>query len=247
MSSQTTLITIALLILISTSCSLKRGYVLFENQARDEIFTTEELKSFLTKHQDSISIVLKVPNTEKSTLQSDPNSKVYNLIEKELLKAGFNVRDRGLFTEVLKSRDDVSYEKLHSLTQTDLILELVYIDDKVTYATNTIHTKQGKSIISKYELRQYGASFEFKLILVEKNQFAGSYTFKYNPCPSLQSDCKCEVAYKANGSKIYPNLSFCRNLNDPTRTSYTTVQEDELLEFVRVGVHRLLQEMLKYQ
>jgi hypothetical protein len=115
----------------------------------------------------------------------------YNNIEKEFLKAGFSVRDRGLFNEVLKkmSRDNtgnINYSQIKELTNTDLIVEVIKINPSVRYVTNKTYSigKKGKisESTSTREYRKFGASAEFKIIMVKNNEMAGTYTFSYAPC-----------------------------------------------------------------
>ncbi|GAB3884868.1 hypothetical protein GCM10028825_11390 [Spirosoma agri] len=67
---------------------------------------------------------------------------LYNAIEKQLFKEGFSVRDRGLFNQVLDANQSVAYSKISSLTDTDLILELVRLDNPVGYTTNVCTPNQ---------------------------------------------------------------------------------------------------------
>lgn len=74
--------------------------------ASKETFTSQKLKEFLRKNKNP-KIVLRAPNSysdfsiarqEKMSFQS-----LYNDIEKELLKAGFIVRDRKIFERAVQS------------------------------------------------------------------------------------------------------------------------------------------------
>ena len=120
MKNKNFLIGLFLLTIFNTSC-LKTGYLKYQKKP-DEIVTGTKIKEFI-KNNPNPSIVLKVPNTENKSTQSDPNNYIYSTIEKELTKAGFNVKDRGLFNEIVSKADAINYNDLKKLTGTDLILD----------------------------------------------------------------------------------------------------------------------------
>jgi hypothetical protein len=154
----------------------------------NEIYANANLKQFL-KDNKSPSIVLRVANTsDKATSQTTTTKDLLNnAIEKELLKEGFSVRDRGLFNEIINKAQTSDYSRIKDLTNTDLILEVVNIDPGVIYSTNKvtlITNGKEKEVIQNIDYRRYGASVEFKLILVRNNEIAGSYKYNYKPCPN---------------------------------------------------------------
>lgn len=230
-------------LVFATSCSLQKGYVLFKSKP-NEIIATPMIKDYIKKHPNP-AIVLKAPNSENKSTQSDPNSYIYNAIEKELLLGGFDVKDRGLFNEVVSKSKEINYDDLKNLTGTDLILELVHVSTNVEYGTNQYFRKDGTEKIRKdYTFKKYGAVIEFKLTLIEKNQYAGSYSFNYTPCEEInKSNCECEVVYRISPAKIYPFLSFCRGQNTSSNIAYEYVSQNIMEEFVRNGVKQMLDEI----
>ena len=205
-----------LLIFIFSSCgpAKKLGTVTFKPTA-NEIYTNQGLKDFLTNNPNP-KIVLRVPNGNSTATQEEGRyqSPIYNTIEKELLKAGFNVRDRGLFNEILNKGDKKDYGTIKELTDTDLILEVVGLDFDVTYQTNKYTDKKGreKNVAGFIELK--GGSVEFKLILVKSNALAGTYKFNYAPCVN---GCKYFI-------DVYGNLYRASNSKD-------AIESFELVEF----------------
>ena len=155
----------------------------------DEIIINANLKK-LFKENAAPAIVLRVPNNSDKVTSQSTNSKditiLYNSIEKEFLKSGFVVRDRGLFNELVSKSNSTDYSKIKELTETDLILEVVNIESAVLYTTNKVteRNKSGreKTIIMPTSYLGYGASIEFKVVIVKKNEIAGNYKFNYNPC-----------------------------------------------------------------
>ena len=166
---------------------------------------------------------------------------LYNAIEKQLFKEGFSVRDRGLFNEVLDANQSVAYSKISSLTNTDLILELVRLDSLVGYATNTCYVEpdEQQRLINEYrDLR--GASVEFKLVHVKSNEIVGSYKIHYTPC--LEG---CRGLYKKAGSKGSFVSSNWQKPNERklSNRSYQKLDQDELEAFITDATHQLVKSM----
>ena len=177
----------SLICLLLVSCATTSRVIKYPTIG-NEIYANTNLKKFL-KENKSPSIVLRVANTsDKATSQTTTTKDLlYNAIEKELLKEGFSVRDRGLFNEIIDKAQTSDYSRIKDLTNTDLILEVVNIDPGVIYSTNkvTLITKgKEKEVIQNIDYKRYGASVEFKLILVRNNEIAGSYKYNYKPCPT---------------------------------------------------------------
>lgn len=175
------------------SCSPSSKVIKFPKQP-DEVFANNNLKEFF-KINRTPNIVLRVPNNNdkatSNTITNNDNNVLYNAIEKELLKQGFSVRDRGLFNELLSKSQTSDYSKIKELTNTDVILEVVNINPAVVYTTNKV-TLVGKKNeteqIGNVDYKKYGASVEFRLIMVKNNEIAGTYKYNYEPCST-----GCEV------------------------------------------------------
>ncbi|HAV54224.1 MAG TPA: hypothetical protein DCX41_04730 [Aequorivita sp.] len=225
-----------LLILILTifgSCSLQRGYVKLTGKEQKEIITTNEIKKYMRANPNP-SIVLKAPTSEDKSTQSDPNSYLYNAIEKQLLLEGFDVKDRGLFNEVIGKSKEINYSEIKQLTGTDLILELVRFDTEIPYYTNIYYQKDGKEAIAKEDnFLLNGATIEFKITVIDGNKHGGSYLFNYVPCVERTDDCSCSVAYKKGLDRVYPRLSFCKGDRRASSKGYETIPVDKLEKFVR--------------
>jgi hypothetical protein len=169
------------------SCSPSAKIIKFPKKA-DEVFANNNLKEFFKKNK-SPNIVLRVPNSNdkatSNTSVSKDNNVLYNAIEKELLRQGFSVRDRGLFNEIINKSGSTDYSKIKDLTNTDLILEVVNIDPAVVYSTNKItlvSKKRQNEALSNIDYKRYGASVEYRLIMVNNNEIAGTYKYNYQPC-----------------------------------------------------------------
>lgn len=222
------LLLLILSIVFLSSCSPK--YVSFTSKPIDEI-TTPKLKVFLKENND-IKVVLRVPNFDRNTMSSSGNDGYYTTIEKEFMRKGYTVRDRALFAEVVeKAQGEIDYEKLAEQTDTDLIIELVKFDTEVIYKTNMYETDKGKKGTLKNEYRYYGVDIEFKIILIEKNEFAGSYIYYYAPCKK-----GCLVT---KGTDKYFTLRRKKDI------PYKVVEESELEAFVKEVTLDLIKSLEK--
>jgi hypothetical protein len=203
-----------------SSCYSTNQLVKFTPKQQD-VFTNANLKTFLNNNAHP-NIVLRIPNSyEQVTTKSDDQTLsknlfdekrfdvYYNAIEKELLKGGFSVRDRGLFNEVLKkmqrdTKQNIDYSQINDLTNTDIILEVIKIDPTVKYVTNKLSTQNKKGAWTEkttpIEYKKYGASAEFKIIMVKNNEMAGTYTFNYAPC---QEGCTIATFRKKSPIQLY--------------------------------------------
>lgn len=220
------------------SCALKRGYVLYEKKPND-IITTNELKEYIAENPNP-TIVVRAPNSSNSMTEIDQNGQLYNIIEKELLKGGFNIKDRALFNQVIENNASLSYQDIYEITKTDLILELTNLDNGVRYNTNVIYdVNHQKVIYENYNIIRRGASIEFKIIYLRENQMLASYTFNYSPCTEeYNDDCTCAVAYKCNS--LHPYYNYCKN---GEVIAYETVETDILNEFVKFGIIEFIKQI----
>src|SRR5882762_9080965 len=99
--------------LMITGCGSYTSLIKYQ-KLPDDVYANNNLKEYL-KNNNSPKIVLRVPNTNdkatSNTIINQNNNVLYNAIEKELLKEGFNVRDRGLFNEIMDKSKSADYSK----------------------------------------------------------------------------------------------------------------------------------------
>jgi len=216
--------------LILSACSSSTRVIKFPKRP-DDIYANNNLKEFF-KSNSSPNIVLRVPNsadkaTSNTSLTQD-NNVLYNAIEKEFLKQGFSVRDRGLFNEIINKSGSTDYSRIKDLTNTDLILEVVNIDPKVIYTTNrvaVIGKKRTTEQIGQIDYKRYGASVEFRLIMVKNNEIAGSYKYHYQPCPD-----GCEIAsFKFSGKKSSKQVELRETVSVNTLEEFITSCTKDLI------------------
>ena len=199
----------------------------------NEITTTDALKTYLNLNPNP-KIVLRTNSTlnTDNVTEKERNNHLYNAIESEFLKSGFIVRDRQLFDKIITNSSNNNYEKLKEKSDTDLIIELTNIDRSIKYQTNKFYDSQGRErnslILAKKSY--YGATIEFKVIMINTNEFAGIYKFNYVPC--------------VNGCNYGPTVRMTKREVDQMM-SYEAVEENELLKFVKNATNQLVREMRK--
>ena len=256
-----TLYLLSIFFFLFIGCS-KRAVVRFDQRPPD--LTSADILTEIMLVNKSPRIVLRVPDTRKGVTNTqattDPQLAVvkpvrnnrsiarfqtdeskydetalYNAIEKQLFKEGFSVRDRGLFNQVLDANQSIAYSKISSLTDTDLILELVRIDNPVGYTTNICYVEPGNQqrLINEYR-DMNGASVEFKLVHVKSNEIVGSYKIHYTPCLD-----GCRGIYKKAGSRGI----FTRDAQKLTNRAYQMLDQDALELFITDATHQFVKTM----
>lgn len=218
------------------SCSSTKN--LKFSQKADDIVTTESLKTFL-KENKKPKVVLRVNESSVSVTEGENNDYLYNAIENQLLASGFTVRDRQLFNQIIgNDENNIDYQKLKDKSDTDLIIELTKLDPDILYKTNKYYDKNNtEKIESSYTYKRYGASVEFKVVLIKSNEFAGVYKFNYTPCS------------EGTGCSISKSLSQLqkerkKKLKEKEK-AYEGVERDELEIFIKDATRKLVDEMMK--
>jgi hypothetical protein len=176
----------------------------------DEITTTSSLKTFL-KNNPNPKIVLRTTGTAQKITDAEAKQSnyLYNAIENELLKNKFVVRDRQLFNQIVNNNENNNnYGNLKEKSDTDLIIELINLDPTVRYDTNKYYDSKGKERTESSSWERYGATIEFKIIMIDNNEFAGIYKFNYTPCTK---GCLLNERYtkpKLNDVEAYEGVEF---------------------------------------
>lgn len=203
---------------------------------KDEVFSNENLTSFLNENKNP-KVVLRVTTTSNNLTDKEDNSYIYNAIENELLSSGFIVRDRQLFNQIVENdKNNADYSSLMRKSDTDLIIELTKIDSKILFETNKYYDKKNNEKVEPLgSYKRYGASVEFKVILIENNEFAGRYKFNYTPCTE---GCVISLSPK-DLSKIN------KMMKKSDVTPFEGVGKDVLEDFIKNATQRLVSEMRK--
>lgn len=202
------------------------------NSKDNEVFT-KNTKAELKKSIESTSIVLRVPTKTKEITEEEESNENYDVIEKVLLKGGFNVRDRALFNELVQNKKSVDYSAIQELTNTDLILE-IQNSERVPYTTNKYYSEKGKEHVLDYgEIKMYGLMINFKLISVGTNEIIGSYDFHFSPC---EDGCRYKDV-KKDGELVYLNKKDVKKAKKK-KSKEEIRDEQDLMEGVDIIKYR---------
>lgn len=145
------------------------------------------LQAFM-RSVESPTIVLRVPSpqsqvTEAQKSQGDATmNQGYSLIERELVKAGFTVRDRALLEAVLRSNQDLDYRLIQQKINAQIILEIANISEH-SYNNDQYSSVKDRAV-GRLESRTFpisGWQFECKVILVDSGEIGGIYTIHIAP------------------------------------------------------------------
>lgn len=147
----------------------------------NEIVLKPSLSQFV-KSTPEPKIVLRVPSpqgnvTQEEQKHSEALNSVYNVIEKELLRAGFTVRDRALLTEVLRNNPKIDYRTIKEKIDTQLILEIVSITPWEYNTTEYKRVDTGAPGQAAVPFKFVGSRIMAKLILVETGEVGGIITY----------------------------------------------------------------------
>lgn len=219
----------------SASCKTPTKIVKYPEQ-RNELYTTKPLQQlFLTN--TSLKIVLRINEltVEKNSLAKYSNNqrKLVNNIEGLLIKKGFSVKDRTTFNDIIsKSYSSDILKK--ELSDADLIFEIVEMNDKVVYHTDTIFSiGRNKSLaaIQPIDFRSMGAHLEFRLILVKSNEIGGIYKFNYQPCAH---GCRLDE-FSYSGKKNNRKVRLPESLNEEAFQQFVSTSLEELFHSFKEG------------
>lgn len=218
------------------SCSSTKN--LKFTQKSDDIVTTQSLKSFLSTTKNP-KVVLRVNESSVNVTEDENNDYLYNAIENQLLASGFIVRDRQLFNQIIGNKENnIDYKKLKEKSDTDLIIELTKLDPKILYETNKYFDKNDKEKVeNSYMYKRYGASVEFKVVMINTNEFAGVYKFNYTPCSTYKG---CSISKSL--SQLQKERKKKINKNEE---GYEGVERDDLEVFIKDATKKLVEEMRK--
>ena len=181
-------ILIAATALILTSCGSVNGLVKTVNKPNDVVMTAD-LRAFIAENKMP-SVVLRVPySTTKVSEQEqkdlEKNTSFYNDLERNLLKAGYTVRDRGLLNNLLQT-GQADYAELGKKIQTDIIIEILSVnfgaDNKRQTFTNTKKNREENAAYWGATLNPRGAIVECKIIIVDKGLTGAIATLYYTTC-----------------------------------------------------------------
>ena len=132
----------------------------------------------------------------------------------------------------MEKSQNKNYSSIRELTDTDIILEVVGLDVNVEYNTNKYRDRKGRDKKVLGNIKLNGATVEFKVILVQTNELAGTYEFNYTPCID-----GCEYYIDSTG-KLYKASSGTKEIQP-----YELVETNALEKFMSVCTRDLIDEL----
>lgn len=193
---------------------------------KDDITVSPELNAFI-RNTPNMRVVLRVPAPRsdvtgeehkqqaagKNDSQIDLNS-MYARIEKNLMKAGFVVRDRALLNNLIRN-EQTNYADLGKKIETDIIIEIMKFD--FTYAPHNektirfdedVHKDFKNHAVNGLQIER--VSLDCKVIIVERGQTGAILTLNYTAEPYKFNTVLFEESalYGFNGDEpIYGRLN----------------------------------------
>ena len=134
------------------------------------------------------TIVLRVPAPQALVAQAQGQqgsadlNQGYLAIEKELVRAGFTVRDRGLLQEILRSNQNLDYRGIQQKIDAQLILEIVSIAPREYNTDAYVDVKSHREgRLKKGAFPISGWHFESRVVIVSSGEIGGFYALDVVP------------------------------------------------------------------
>jgi len=156
---------------ILSSCGSMQLAVVKAKPRANDINIKFALREFL-KTNPNPSILLRVPrasNTQQNVTAEDlsKQSFVYGRLEKNLDRAGFPIRDRGLVEQLLIG-GSANYAEIYKVTGADLIIEIMSLN--LNYANNptqeAVAKKTGRTIAKGSKINLEGISSVVRSLII---------------------------------------------------------------------------------
>jgi len=145
---------------------------------------------------------------------------VYNVIEKELLKAGFTVRDRALLTEVLRNNPKIDYRAIKEKIDTQLILEIVSLSPWDYSNAEFKRVDTGAPGQASVPFKLVGSRVMAKLIMVETGEIGGIITYYAWP-----KDWECYFVFQEGSDPFYVRVASKAGVVDERYSWYEAPAE----------------------
>ncbi|MBK8328983.1 MAG: hypothetical protein IPL09_05825 [Bacteroidetes bacterium] len=150
-------------------------------------FTSKKPIASIYKNKSEINVILR--NSSYDLVRPERNSyalgNLFNVIEKEFIRQGLNVKDASLF----------KLDKENTDNNVDIMIDLADAD-WVEITTNKFYDKNDKEKQTRdlEGFKMYGLKLDFRLVDVQSNEVIGFYTFGFTPCTQ-----GCQVKIKGKG------------------------------------------------
>lgn len=183
-------------------------------------------------------VVLRVPVagqavTEQERKTAGQYDQAYNIIEKELLKAGFTVRDRALLSEVLRTNPNLDYKVIREKIDTDFIIEIVALAHHSFSTHDYDVVKDGTRHTSPHLFRLEGFRLEAKVVVVQTGEIGGIYTHFAPPQYGMKLEDRYYFYFKDDPAAPYFRTATAAGVEQPQYSSYGIQLPDAATHFAR--------------
>lgn len=202
-----TVVNLMIVLLFVASCGTVKHanvltYIKVYDSSSDAHFTNEQLVNMMNQDAGYVPsvVVRNIYSDSPSDILSNANThKMCSILEMGMAKNNFDVRDRGLFNNILASMEksgvSVDYNQLYEQTHVDLLLEITSYDLDIPYMVDKYYVGDnahffplqerivgGKKIKYHPVYKLRGMNITIKVIMLKDNLIGGSYSFTYVPC-----------------------------------------------------------------
>jgi hypothetical protein len=209
-------------VLLLGACSVVTKQIITLEPEPASVSTHPSLSKFIAQNPGA-AVVVRDPNaTMGGVSASGKTNELCGIMERALMKRGYNPRDRRLFESVAEKMSDIDYVKLGEQTRTDLIFEITnfteeeyivrnYEEYKDIYLPILLPILLKRDAVSQEKLKEprtlHGYSIEIKVVLLQDNLIGGTYKYFYTPC-SLSG---CDFSYESTLDKMSRKKSYYKD------------------------------------
>jgi hypothetical protein len=185
---------------------------------QNESVISANLKTFLANHPD-FSVVLRTPDRadDITVAQREQDNIICNELEKALIAAGFDVKDRASVTNVLnqmnrsekKSKDDIfDYKKIGQMLNVDMFIEITALSINLPFYQDTYqikatgeqrHLRDANGNVMRVLSASY-AQFGFRFVIAQTGSVGGMFTVYHQRCTE---GCDFYVLSRPGQSTLY--------------------------------------------
>jgi len=197
-------------------------------------FTSKKPISSIYQNKNEINVILRNSSYDFNANRSDGNkyalNNLFNIIEKEFIKHGLNVKDASLFKLDKEATDN----------DVDLMVDLSDVD-WVEIKTNTFFDKNDKEHRSNdlNGIKFFGLKIDFRLVDVRNNEVVGFYTFGYTPCTE---GCQIKIHTRGVGNVDFVDKKYEKYKGKYEISKDTDEKYEEFCKMVANSLIRVLKK-----
>jgi hypothetical protein len=159
--------------------------------------------------------------------------KFYELIEKELMKAGFPIRERSFLNKVSPKNDFIDYAQIGKQVQADLLIEITDLDFSLPFWQATYTDEENK--VRTFQEARFNTPFNrfnAKIIVIEKEkgELGGMLTLNHGSEGGAIEAKSEDFRFFGRDTDWQPYLTW----NSPSLEKSASVFATELVKILRI-------------